>query len=60
MKISIITVCLNSVATIEEALQSVLSQDYPNIEYVVVDGASTDGTLDIIDKCRDKIGASIS
>jgi len=60
MKISIITVCLNSVATIEEALQSVLSQDYPNIEYVVVDGASTDGTLDIIDKYRDKIGASIS
>ena len=60
MKISIITVCLNSESTIEQAFDSVLSQDYPDIELIVVDGASTDGTLDVIDKYSDKIGALIS
>jgi glycosyltransferase involved in cell wall biosynthesis len=60
MKISIVTVCLNSVSTIEQAFDSVFSQDYSNIELIVVDGASTDGTLAVIDKYRDKIGASIS
>lgn len=48
LKISIITVCYNSVATIESTLKSVASQDYPNIEYIIVDGGSTDGTLDIV------------
>ena len=60
MKVSIITVCLNSVATIEQSFQSVFSQDYPDIELVVVDGASTDGTLDVIHKYSSKIGAFIS
>lgn len=48
MKISIITVCYNSAATIESTFKSVASQDYPDIEYIIVDGGSTDGTLDII------------
>lgn len=48
MKISIITVCYNSAATIDSTLGSVASQDYPDIEYIIVDGGSTDDTLDII------------
>ena len=60
MKISIITVCLNSESTIEQAFNSVLSQDFPDIELIVVDGASTDGTLEIIEKYKNRIGASIS
>ncbi len=47
-RISIVTPCLNAAAFLEEALDSVLGQGYPNLEYVVVDGGSTDGTADII------------
>ncbi len=45
MKISIITVCFNSEATIAECLKSVASQSWSNFEHIIVDGASTDGTL---------------
>lgn len=48
MKISVITVCYNNAATIRETLGSVCAQSWPDIEYVVVDGASTDGTLELI------------
>lgn len=48
MKISIITTCLNRIETLRGAIESVLSQDYDDIEYIVVDGASTDGTIDVI------------
>lgn len=48
MKISIVTVCFNSAATISDTIKSVLSQRYKNIEYIIVDGASTDNTLDIV------------
>jgi len=47
-KISIITVSYNSISTIQDTIKSVLSQDYPCIEYILVDGASTDGTVDLI------------
>ena len=47
-KISIITASYNCVDEIEKSIQSVLEQDYPNIEYIIIDGASTDGTVDII------------
>lgn len=60
LKITIITVCYNSAATIRETIESVLSQDYTNIEYVVIDGGSTDGTLDIINSYSDKISIIIS
>lgn len=53
--ISIITVVRNGVSTIEHTILSVLSQDYPDFEYVVVDGVSSDGTLDILEKYSDKI-----
>jgi glycosyltransferase len=48
MKISLITACYNNEQTIADTLQSVLSQTYSNLEYLIVDGASTDGTLAII------------
>jgi glycosyltransferase involved in cell wall biosynthesis len=49
-KISITTVCFNSAKTLVQTIESVLRQTYANIEYVIVDGASTDGTMDIIKK----------
>lgn len=50
MKISIITPCFNSVNTIEQAIESVLIQKYKNFEHIVMDGGSTDGTVDILKK----------
>lgn len=50
MKISVITVSYNSAATIEETIQSVLAQDHKDIEYIIVDGASKDDTMEIIKK----------
>lgn len=49
-KISIITVTYNCAPIIEETVQSVLAQTYPNIEYIIIDGLSSDGTIDIIKK----------
>ena len=60
MKVSIITVVYNREATIERAINSVLSQSYKNIEYIVVDGASSDGTLGIIDKYKSNIDHFVS
>lgn len=60
LKFSIITVCFNSSTYIEKAIQSVLNQTYQNVEYVVVDGASTDGTVEIINRYADDIDAFIS
>ncbi len=48
MKVTLITSCFNRVATIEQTIKSVLWQSYPDIEYIVVDGASTDGTMDVV------------
>ena len=48
MKISIITVCYNAEDTISDTIQSVLSQDYKDVEYIIIDGKSTDRTLEII------------
>jgi glycosyltransferase involved in cell wall biosynthesis len=48
MKITIVTVCFNSVMTIEDTIKSILYQEYKNVELIVIDGGSTDGTLDIL------------
>lgn len=60
MKVSIITVCFNSDETIESTIRSVLSQDYKDIEHIVVDGGSTDGTLDILTNYQSRISTCIS
>ncbi len=60
MKITIITVCYNRKNTIEKTMKSVFNQDYPNIEYIIVDGNSTDGTKEIIESYRNKISRYIS
>ena len=60
MKVSVITACYNSVGTIADALESVAAQTYPDIEHVVVDGGSTDGTLREIDHHRRRIARVIS
>jgi glycosyltransferase involved in cell wall biosynthesis len=54
-KISIITVCLNAQEFIEQCIQSVLAQGFKDFEYVIIDGGSTDGTVEIIEKYHDKI-----
>jgi len=60
LKISIITVCYNSEATIEKTIQSVLEQTFNNIEYIVVDGNSKDNTLQIIKKYESNLNQWIS
>lgn len=60
MKISVITVCLNAKDTIEQTFISLGNQTYKNIEHIVIDGVSTDGTLDIIAKYKDRIAYFIS
>ncbi len=60
MKVSIITIAYNSAETIEDTIKSVLTQDYPNVEYIIIDGASKDNTLKIIDKYKDKIATIVS
>ena len=55
MKISIITVCHNAEDTISDTIESVLSQDYKDVEYIIVDGKSTDRTLEIIQSIKNGI-----
>lgn len=55
MKVSLITVSFNSVKTIEQTIKSVLSQDYKNIEYIVIDAFSNDGTQEILKKYQEKL-----
>ena len=60
MKISIITVCFNSDKTIRDTIESVLSQDYPEVEYIIIDGQSRDNTMNVVSEYRNKITKIIS
>lgn len=60
MKVSVITVCFNSVQTIEDCVHSVIGQDYADVEYVVIDGASNDGTMEVLNKYRSRISTIVS
>lgn len=59
-KISIITPNFNGGVYLEETIQSVLSQDYPNLEYIIIDGGSTDNSIDIIKKYENQIAYWVS
>mgnify|MGYP003397557038 FL=1 len=60
IKISIVTICYNSGSTIEDTIKSVLSQNYPNLDYVIIDGASTDDTMNIVNRYRNKFSVVVS
>lgn len=60
MKVSIITIVYNNRETIADAIESVLGQSYPDIEYIVVDGLSTDGTVDIVKQYGSRIAKFVS
>jgi glycosyltransferase len=60
MKISLITACYNSASTIEDTIRSVLAQDHPDVEYIIIDGGSTDGTMQVVERYRDRLSAIVS
>lgn len=59
-KFSVITVTYNAAAVLEDTIQSVILQTYHHVEYIIVDGASKDGTLAIVDRYRDRIARVVS
>ncbi len=60
MKVSIITVCFNTVSTIESSILSLINQDYEDVEYIVIDGGSSDGTIQVIERHLPHISFFIS
>lgn len=60
MKISVITITYNSQFTVEDTIKSVLSQDYNDLEYIIVDGLSKDKTMEVVNRYRDRISKVVS
>jgi glycosyltransferase involved in cell wall biosynthesis len=60
LKVSLITVVYNAANTLPRCIDSVISQNHPDIEYIIIDGGSTDGTLQIVDQYRDFVSVIIS
>lgn len=60
MKVTLITVCRNVAPVIKETLESVLGQTHPDIEFIVIDGASTDGTVEMLERYRSRLGVLVS
>lgn len=60
VRISIVTITYNSEKTLEETIKSVISQNYKNLEYLIIDGGSKDNTLNIVDKYREHISYFVS
>src|SRR5690606_11312876 len=59
-KVSVITVCFNSESTIRDTIESVRGQRYENIEHIIVDGGSSDGTMDVVSEYADSLGGVVS
>src|SRR4051794_6060448 len=57
MRVTMVTISFNQAAYLERAMQSVLTQSYPDIEYIVVDPGSTDGSREIIQRYQDRLAA---
>jgi len=60
MRVSVVTVCFNSARTLELTLRSVAGQTHPDVEHIVIDGGSTDGTKDILARHRAQLAAVVS
>ena len=60
MKVSVVTICYNAKTVIERTIQSVLNQTYSDIEYILIDGGSTDGTVEIIKQYSHRISSWVS
>ena len=60
MKISVVTVVYNAVTTIEDTIKSVINQDHNDIEHLVIDGGSTDGTMEIVNRYKDHLAIIVS
>ncbi len=60
LKISIVTACYNMAGYIEQTIRSILSQGYENLEYIIIDGGSTDGTKEIIERYKDSLAYYVS
>ena len=60
LKISVITIAYNCENEIEDTIKSVVNQAYPNKEYIIIDGASTDGTMSVVNRYNDKIDVIVS
>jgi len=60
MKVSIITASFRCAQTIEDCIKSIINQTYPNIEHIIIDGGSKDGTLEVAGKYRDRLARVVS